>query len=345
MNLITKKPYTILAIESSCDDTSAAVYTSAQGLLSNEVYTESFMHNLYGGVVPEIASRSHLEKINLVVQAALQISGKSLEDIDAFAVTSKPGLPGSLIIGFCFAKGLAWAMSKPIIAINHLEGHAFSACVENSVEFPALCLTVSGGHTSLYLLQNYGDYQVLGGTLDDAAGEAFDKIARMLGFGYPGGPIIEKLAQEANFEDFFFYPRGSVSGYDFSFSGLKTAVLYDLVKKEAYDMAQKKFLRSDDVMFVRQVASSLLVCIKDVFIKKIEYALSRNPEIKSVCFVGGVACNNYLRMKLSEYCASKGIKLYSPSKKLCTDNAGMIAFVGHYKAQQEKFDSYEIGIL
>ena len=345
MNEISKKQYTILAIESSCDDTSAAVYTTTEGLLSNEVYTESFMHNLYGGVVTEIESRSHLEKINVVVQTALQVAGKKLEEIDVFAVTSKPGLPGSLIIGFSFAKGLAWAMSKPIIAINHLEGHAFSACVENKVKFPAVCLTVSGGHTSLYLLQEYGDYQVLGGTLDDAAGEAFDKIARMLGFGYPGGPIIEKFAQEVNFEDFFLYPRGAVGGYDFSFSGLKTAVLYDLVKKEAYDMAQKKFLRSDDHFFMCQVASSLLVCIKDIFIKKIEYALLKNPEVASVCFVGGVACNSYLRTKLSEYCASKNIQLYYPSKKLCTDNAGMIAFVGHYKAQQEKFDSYQTGIL
>ena len=345
MNSFSKQHYTILAIESSCDDTSAAVYTSAQGLLSNEVYTESFMHNLYGGVVPEIASRSHLEKIDAVVQTALQKSGKTLDEIDAVAVTSKPGLPGSLIIGFSFAKGLAWAKSKPFIAINHLEGHAFSACVENKVGFPALCLTVSGGHTSLYLLKEYGDYQVLGGTLDDAAGEAFDKIARMLGFGYPGGPIIEKFAQEVNFEDFFFYPRGSVGGYDFSFSGLKTAVLYDLVKKEAYDMEQKKFLRSDDHLFVCQVASSLLVCIKDIFIKKIEYTLLHNPGIQSVCFVGGVACNKYLRNKLSEFCESKGIQLYYPSPKLCTDNAGMIAFVGHYKAQQGKFDAYETGIL
>jgi len=345
MTHIQTKSYTILAIESSCDDTSAAVYTAQQGLLSNEVYSQTLMHALYGGVVPELASRSHLEKITSVVEYALKKSGKTLADIDAFAVTSKPGLPGSLIIGLCFAKGLAWSMQKPIIAINHLEGHAYSACVENDVEFPALCLTVSGGHTALYRLQGYGDYQVLGNTLDDAAGEAFDKIARLMGFAYPGGPIIEKLAEQAGFQDFFMYPRGAVGGYDFSFSGLKTAVLYDLVKKGAYDMAQKKFLKSDDSLFISQVASSLLVCMKDIFIKKIEYALEHNSDIKSVCFVGGVACNKYLRAKLTQYCDKRGIKLFYPSPKLCTDNAGMIAFVGYYKAQQNRFDSYEVGIL
>lgn len=339
-----KSQYIILGIESSCDETAAAVYSTQDGLLSNQIYSQIQLHQRFGGVVPEIASKAHLEKISQVVYDALDQAKQSLQDIDVFAVTTKPGLPGALLIGTCFAKGLAYATQKPIIGVNHLEGHAFSACIENKVQFPALCLTVSGGHTALYKLHDFGMYETLGNTLDDAAGEAFDKISKLIGLGYPGGPIIEQLAQSVGFEDFFMYPRGSVGGYDFSFSGLKTAVLYDLVKRGVYTLEKKQYHPMYE-QFTAQVASSLLVCIKDIFIKKLEYALSQNPDVRSICFVGGVACNTYLRAQLTQFAVQKGIQLFYPSRALCTDNAGMIAFVGGYKALQQKFDTYEVGIL
>ena len=339
-----KSHYTILGIESSCDETAAAVYSSHHGLLSNQIYSQIQLHQRFGGVVPEIASKAHLEKIAHVVRTALDQAHCSLKDIDAFAVTTKPGLPGSLLIGTCFTKGLAYSEQKPIIGVNHLEGHAFSACIENKVQFPALCLTVSGGHTALYKLTDFGAYETLGNTLDDAAGEAFDKISKLIGLGYPGGPVIEQMAQSLEFEDFFMYPRGSVGGYDFSFSGLKTAVLYDLVKRGAYTLDKKQYHPLYE-QFTAQVASSLLVCIKDIFIKKLDYALEKHRDIASICFVGGVACNTYLRAQLGQFARAKGINLFYPSPALCTDNAGMIAFVGSYKAKQQKFDTYEVGIL
>jgi N6-L-threonylcarbamoyladenine synthase len=335
--------YTILGIESSCDDTAAAVYTTDKGLVSHAFFTQSY-HAQYGGVVPEIASRSHLEKLQSVVQAALEKAHMSVNDINVIAVTNRPGLPGSLLTGVCFAKGLAYAAQKKIIGVNHLEGHAFSACVENQVPFPHLCLTASGGHTSLYLVKGYGDYEVLGVTQDDAAGEAFDKIAKMMGLPYPGGPIIEKLAEKAEFNDFFKYPRLKHRGYDFSFSGLKTAVLYDLVNKNAYDMATKKFLFPDNEQLKQDVASSLLVCIKDIFIDRLKFALERHPNIQAITFVGGVAANNYLKQQISMFAQNKGIPFFSPSRLLCTDNAGMIAFVGHYKAQQGLFSDLTLDI-
>ncbi len=335
--------YTILGIESSCDDTAAAVYSTEKGLISHAFYTQS-QHALYGGVVPEIASRSHLEKLQGVVQTALEKAQIPLENIDVIAVTNRPGLPGSLLTGVCFAKGLAYAAQKKIIGVNHLEGHAFSACVENQVPFPHLCLTASGGHTSLYLVKGYGEYEVLGVTQDDAAGEAFDKIAKMMGLPYPGGPIIEKLAEKAEFNDYFKYPRLKNRGYGFSFSGLKTAVLYDLVNKNAYDMETKKFLFPDNEQLKQDVASSLLVCIKDIFIDRLKYALEQHPSIKAITFVGGVAANKYLKQQLRMFAENKGIQFFTPSSLLCTDNAGMIAFVGHYKAQQGLFNDLTLDI-
>ena len=246
----------ILGIETSCDETSAAVYDTqylpkptdhitherACGILSNVTYSQIEQHKQFGGVVPEVASRSQLEKITPIVKCALKEANVSLDDIDAIAVTKTPGLPGSLLVGVCFAKALAWGANKKIIGVNHLEAHAFSPLLEHDVPFPHLCLTASGGHTSLYLVEEFGKYKLIAETLDDAAGEAFDKIAKMMGLDYPGGPIIERLAFEAEFQDFCNYPRGKRNRKDFSFSGLKTAVLYDLVKKNAYDMTKKNFL-------------------------------------------------------------------------------------------------------
>jgi len=335
----------ILGIESSCDETGAAIYDQSQGLLSNELYSQVDLHAWHGGVIPELASRLHMEKISIIVQSALDKASVALDDIDVVAVTSKPGLPGALMIGVSFAKALAFAKNKKLIGVNHLEGHIFSACIENNISFPFLCLTVSGGHSSLYFVTGFGEYQLIGHTIDDAAGEAFDKIAKLMNLPYPGGPVIENLAQQVNFEDFFHYTRGSMAGLNFSFSGLKTSILYDMVKRGAYDLELKKFLKDDDIIFQQQVASSLLVCMGDIFEKKLALALKEYPEIKAISFVGGVACNKYLRRKLQSFCEQKRIQLFYPSGKLCTDNAGMIAFVGAYKAEQNKFDELDLSIF
>jgi len=335
----------ILGIESSCDETGAAVYHPKQGMCSNALFSQIELHTQFGGVIPEIASRAHLGKINHIVQEALDQAGITLDDVGAIAVTNKPGLPGSLLVGVCFAKSLAYAKNIPIIGVNHLEGHVFSACIENQVPFPHLCLTASGGHTSLYLVRGYGDYQEIGHTRDDAAGEAFDKVAKLLDLGYPGGPLIERLAREMNFEDFFHFPRSMHDSLEFSFSGLKTAVLYRLVDEGAYDMARKQLIRPDDLELKKKVASSLLVAISDMFIDKITLASRTYPEVKAVTFVGGVACNKFIKQSLERLCAKKKLAFFTPSPAYCTDNGGMIAFVGSYKAAQGKYDSLELDIL
>ena len=333
-----------LGIETSCDETAAAVYHSTQGLLSSALYSQTELHKNFGGVVPELASRSQLKKINPIVALALEQAHMSLDDIDVVAVTNKPGLPGSLLVGICFAKALAYAKGKKLIGINHLEGHAFSASIEHNVPFPHLCLTASGGHTSLYLMKNFGDYEVLGQTQDDAAGEAFDKIAKLMNLPYPGGPVIEKLAREVNFQDFFHYPRSKHKTLDFSFSGLKTAVLYDLVKRGAYDLPTKTFLRPNDEQLKKEVSSSLLVCIADIFEQKLALALTEHPNVKAITFVGGVACNNYIVERLKTFATAQAIPFFHPSRKYCTDNAAMIAFVGNYKAQQGLFSDFTLDI-
>jgi N6-L-threonylcarbamoyladenine synthase len=337
--------FTILGIESSCDETSAAVFTTQDGLLSNELFSQIQSHAQTGGVIPEKASREHMEKIIVVVNDALKNANKTLSDIDAIAVTHKPGLPGALMIGVAYAKALAFAANKKLIGVNHLEGHVFSACIQNSVPFPFAALTVSGGHSSIYLVHDYHSYQILGNTIDDAAGEAFDKIAKLMNLPYPGGPEIEKLAEDVQFQDFFSYPRGNMKNLNFSFSGLKTAVLYHLIKSEAYDATTKTFLKDNDLSFKQQVASSLLVCIGDIFEEKIIQLFQKHSEIKSLCFVGGVACNKYLRNRLQKVCTKNNKLFFHPSNKLCTDNAGMIAFVGHFKAQQGLFSNLDLPIF
>lgn len=337
--------YTVLGIETSCDETAAAVYTTQQGLLSNELYTQMDMHAVYGGVVPEVSSRLHMQKMKIIVQQALDAAHKKMDDIDVIAVTHKPGLPGSLMIGVSFAKGLALGAQKKLIGVNHLEGHVFSACVDQDISFPFLCMTASGGHTSLYYVTDYGEYECVGSTRDDAAGEAFDKISKMIGLGYPGGPVIEKLARSVNFIDYFSYPRGKNTDLSFSFSGLKTAVMYDLIKKGAYNLSTKTFLQPDNEELKVQVASSLQVCIADIFEQKIARAFLQYPDAKALAFVGGVACNRYIRDRLSKLAAAQNKQCFAPSPRLCTDNAGMIAFVGHYKAQQGHFSDQTLSIL
>jgi N6-L-threonylcarbamoyladenine synthase len=335
----------ILGIETSCDETAAAVYSTTNGMLSNHLFSQIALHTPFGGVMPEVASRSHLEKITIIVQQALDTAQYTLDDIDAIAVTHKPGLAGSLLIGVCFAKSIAYAKNKPLIGVNHLEGHAFSAQIEHSISFPYLCITASGGHTSLYLVHDFGSYEVLGETMDDAAGEAFDKIAKLMDMPYPGGPVIEKYATQVDFKDFFSYPRTTPRSLDFSFSGLKTAVLYDLVKRDAYDLEKKQFTQPDNLFLQQQVSSSLLVCITDIFEQKIKMAIKQHPNVHAVAFVGGVACNKYIKRRLHDFCATMNKPFYAPSPQYCTDNAGMIAFVGHYKAFKGEYSDLSLDIL
>jgi N6-L-threonylcarbamoyladenine synthase len=334
-----------LGIETSCDDTGAAVYHEKNGLISNALFSQTQLHEQFGGVLPELASRTQLEKINPIIEQALNLAKITLKEIDVIAVTHKPGLPGSLLVGVCFAKAMAWAQEKKIIGINHLEGHIFSTFLENSVPFPHLCLSASGGHTALYIVHDFGNYEIIGETIDDAAGEAFDKIGRLMNLSYPAGPIIEKLAEQAQFQDFFHYPRAMPESLDFSFSGLKTAVLYDLVKHNAYDMKSKTFLKNDDLDFKQRVASSLLVCIGDIFTRKINQTYKKYPHIKAITFVGGVACNNYLKKELMKIAQSHNLLFFAPSNKFCTDNGAMIALVGNYKAAQGNYSGLDLDIL
>ena len=338
------KEYTIVGIETSCDETSIAVYHTSKKLLSLSTYTQIEIHKKFGGVIPEIASRSQLEKINPVFNDALEKAQITLEQVDVVAVTCKPGLPGSLLVGTCFAKAIAFAASKPLIGIDHIEGHTFSAFLEHDIPFPHLCLTASGGHTSLHLVTDFGVYETLGETVDDAAGETFDKIAKLLDLPYPGGPEIEKRAAAFNFVDTKHYPRSMAHEDNFSFSGLKTAVLYDLIKQGAYDLERKQLLNHEE-SFKNEISSGLLVCIGDVFEQKLERALKKYSFIKAITFVGGVACNKYLKQRLQHFSDKKGRVFFSPSAKFCTDNGAMIAFVGSYKAQQGHFSSLYLDIL
>lgn len=344
----------VLGIETSCDETGVAVYDIAgRRILSNELFSQVDLHKIYGGVVPEVGSRSQLEKIGIIVQQALAQANVTISDIDVIAVTNRPGLAGSLLVGLSFAKGLAWAENKKIIGIDHLEGHIFSSYlkadngVEETIPFPHLALTASGGHTSMYLVEDFGVYTVLGKTLDDAAGEAFDKIAKILGYHYPGGAMIEKLASQVNFEDFFAYPRTKNKNQEitFSFSGLKTAVLYHLMKLGAYDMHKGPLRDNMTLELQQQVASSLLVCITDIFEKNIELAFKKYPDIKAFTFAGGVACNKYMKQRFATYCQNNGKSFFSPPPKFCTDNGGMIAFVGGYKTEQKKFGDLSLDIV
>lgn len=336
----------ILGIETSCDESAAAVYNTEKGVLSSELYSQIELQKEFGGVIPELASRSHLDKIDLMVKKALESAKISLQDLNAIAVTTRPGLPGSLLIGLNFAKSLAYSLNIPLIGVNHLDGHAFSSFLENNVPFPHICLTASGGHTNIYLMEDFGKYKILGQTADDAAGECMDKVAKFMGYPYPGGPIIERLAREEGFVDHYKFPRGkNQKDLKFSFSGLKTAVLYKLAEQEAFDLKTKQFTKSGDEDLKRKVASSLLVCVKDIFIKKLQTALELHPQVKSVSFVGGVACNKYLKEQLGNFCKENGVEFFAPTPKFCTDNAAMIAYVGHYKAQHKQFDDLTLDIF
>lgn len=317
-----EKNINILAIESSCDETSAAVVVNGRQVLSNVIYSQIDIHTLYGGVVPEIASRKHIEKVNQVVEAALREAGCTLDDIDAVAVTYGPGLVGALLVGVGAAKAIAFAKDMPLVGVHHIEGHIAANYIENKeLEPPFMCLVVSGGHTHLVKVLDYDRFDILGITRDDAAGEAFDKVARAIGLGYPGGPKIDKKAKEGN-ADAIVFPRAKVgeSEYDFSFSGLKSAVLNYI------NQAQMK----GEAINEADVAASFQKAVTDVLTEH-AVAATKRYGMDKLALAGGVASNSALRQSMEAACMKEGIKLYCPSGILCTDNAAMIGAAGYYE--------------
>lgn len=317
-----EKDVLILAIESSCDETAAAVVKNGRDVLSNIISSQIDLHTLYGGVVPEIASRKHTENINPVIKEALSKANVALEDIDAIAVTYGPGLVGALLVGVSEAKALAWATKKPLVGVHHIEGHISANYIDNKeLEPPFVCLVVSGGHSHLVQVKDYGEYEILGKTRDDAAGEAFDKVARAIGLGYPGGPKIDKVSKEGNPEAMHF-PRAKVDGsvYDFSFSGLKSAVLNYLNQAE---MKGEEIVQAD-------VAASFQKAVVDVLVEHSMEAL-KETGAKKFALAGGVASNSALRTAMEKACEERGVSFYKPSPILCTDNAAMIGAAGYYE--------------
>ena len=317
-----QKDVLILAIESSCDETAAAVVKNGRIVLSNVISSQIALHTLYGGVVPEIASRKHIEKINQVIEAALSEAEVTLSDIDAIGVTYGPGLVGALLVGVAEAKAIAYAAKKPLVGVHHIEGHIAANFIEHSdLKPPFLSLVVSGGHTHLVRVKDYGKFDIIGRTRDDAAGEAFDKVARAIGLGYPGGPKIDKASKEGNPEAIVF-PRAHVEDapYDFSFSGVKSAVLNYI---NGCQMKGESFNPAD-------VAASFQKAVVDVLVENSMRAVGEFDSDK-FALAGGVAANSALRKGMRTACEARGVRLYYPSPVLCTDNAAMIGAAGYYE--------------
>ena len=331
-----EKEIFILAIESSCDETAAAVVKDGREVLSNMIYSQIELHTIYGGVVPEIASRKHIEKINQVVQAALDQAGKKLGDMTAIAVTYGPGLVGPLLIGVSFAKALSFSTGIPLIGVHHIEGHISANYIEHGdLEPPFACLVASGGHSHLVVVKDYGEYEVSGRTRDDAAGEAFDKVARAIGLGYPGGPKIDKVSKLGN-PDAIHFPRAKVveSVYDFSFSGLKSAVLNYLnncqMKGESFDQAD--------------VAASFQKAVVDVLVEH-SMAAVKEYGFRKFAIAGGVASNSSLRAAFVEACRKENLEFYYPSPVFCTDNAAMIGAAGYFEYRKGVRSGYDLNAV
>lgn len=314
----------ILAIESSCDETAAAVVENGTTVLSNVINTQIELHKLYGGVVPEIASRKHIENVSAVVDKALADSGVKKEELDAIAVTYGPGLVGALLVGVSYAKALAFALNKPLIPVHHIKGHICANYIEDpSLKPPFICLVASGGHSHIVHIKDYCDYEVLARTRDDAAGEAFDKVARVLGLGYPGGPVIQSAAEEGNPQAIHF-PRVNMGddGFDFSFSGVKTAVLNYIHTAEQRGEEINKY----------DVAASFQEAVIDVLSSHL-VECAKKCGVDTVALAGGVAANGHLRTRVLEKTKDEGMKLYFPNLELCTDNAAMIGCAAFYEYQ------------
>jgi N6-L-threonylcarbamoyladenine synthase len=327
---------TILGIESSCDDTSASIIKD--GYLLSNIIANQEVHRIYGGVVPELASRAHQQNIIPVVDRAIKLAGISKEEIDAVAFTRGPGLMGSLLVGTSFSKGLSIALDVPLIEINHLQAHILANFIleketANRVpDFPFLCLLVSGGHTQLVLVKNYLDMEILGQTIDDAAGEAFDKCAKVMGLPYPGGPVIDKLAKEGD-PDAFVFSKPRIEGYDFSFSGLKTSFLYflrDQLKGNPNFIEERK----------NDLCASLQKTIVDILLNKLVNA-SKDLNVKEIALAGGVAANSGLRNEIVDNAQKYYWNIYLPAFKFTTDNAAMIAITGYFKYQKKQFTTQD----
>ncbi len=326
----------ILSIESSCDETAAAVTLNGREVLSNIIYSQITLHEEYGGVVPEIASRKHIEKINQVIDRALKESGHTLRDMDAIAVTYGPGLVGALLVGVSAAKALAFATGIPLIGVHHIEGHICANYIENKeLEPPFVCLVASGGHSHLVVVKDHGEFELIGRTRDDAAGEAFDKVARAIGLGYPGGPKIDKAAREGD-PDAIDFPRAKVDGseYDFSFSGLKSAVLNYLNQAA---MKGEQIVTAD-------VAASFQKAVVNVLTEHSIHAV-KEYGYKKFAIAGGVAANSSLRDELDKRCREEGIKFYRPSPIYCTDNAAMIGTAAYYEYLKGTRSGYDLNAV
>ena len=327
---MTKEPI-ILGIESSCDDTSAAIL-QGQKILSNIIANQE-VHTIYGGVVPELASRAHQQNIIPVVDAAIKKANIKKKDISAIAFTNGPGLLGSLLVGSSFAKSFALGMNIPLLAVNHMQGHILSHFIDEGKpmpKFPFLCLTVSGGHTQIVKVENFNNLQVIGTTIDDAAGEAFDKSAKILGLPYPGGPHIDKHAKKGNIYAFEF-GKPKIKGLDFSFSGFKTSILY-----KVHNNLQKnpKFIDEN----LADLCASIQHSIVNILLNKLDKAIIQTG-IKNLAIAGGVSVNSYLRKKLKELAKDKGYQLFIPKPEYCTDNAAMIAISGYFKYLDKDFSN------
>lgn len=322
---MSEKDTLILAIESSCDETAASVVKNGRTILSNVISSQIELHKLYGGVVPEIASRKHIEKINQVIEEALEEAEVTLDDLDAVGVTYGPGLVGALLVGVAEAKAISYAKKLPLVGVHHIEGHVSANYIEHpDLEPPFMCLIVSGGHTHLVIVKDYGEFEILGRTRDDAAGEAFDKVARAIGLGYPGGPKIDKLAKEGNAEAIQFPKAKLESGpYDFSFSGVKSAVLNYINKCK---MQGEEFDRAD-------LAASFQKAVVDTLVEKAVKA-AKEYHMDKLAIAGGVASNSALRGAMENACKKESIQFYYPSPILCTDNAAMIGVAAYYEYQK-----------
>ncbi len=331
-----EKDIKILAIESSCDETAASVVRNGREVLSNVIYSQIALHTEYGGVVPEIASRKHIEKINQVIDQALEQAECKLDDIDAIAVTYGPGLVGALLVGVSAAKSIAFAKDIPLVGVHHIEGHISANYIENlDLEPPFVCLVVSGGHSHLVVVEDYGKYKILGRTRDDAAGEAFDKVARAIGLGYPGGPKIDKVSKQGN-PDAIHFPRAKVdeSEYDFSFSGLKSAVLNYINQAE---------MKGEKIV-VEDVAASFQKAVVDVLVDHSVAAVNKYG-LKKFAIAGGVASNSTLRAAFEKRCDEEGIEFFHPSPVYCTDNAAMIGVAGYYEFINGTRSGYDLNAV
>ena len=319
-----------LGIESSCDETSVAVVKNGREVLSNVIATQIDIHKKYGGVVPEIASRNHVENITYVVEEALQKSGVTLDDIDAICCTYGPGLVGALLVGLSTAKAMAYALNKPFVGVHHIEGHiAANYITHKELEPPYLCLVVSGGHSHLVHVKDYTKFEVLGKTRDDAVGEAFDKVARVVGIGYPGGPVIDKLAKEG--KPIYNLPRTHFENLDFSFSGIKTAVI-NLVHKEG------------DNININDLCASFEEAVTDILTQNSLKAM-KELGVNKIAIAGGVSANSYLRNRMQELGEKEGFKVYYPELVLCTDNAAMIASAGYYNYMAGKCSPWNLNAV